>query len=582
MNPVYRSEHPRPDFKRENWLNLNGPWDFCFDPRGVGEKEGWPGRRQFNGKINVPFAIEAELSGVGCSNPPRLAWYLRRFQLPEKMRGQRVFLHFGAVDYRARCWLNGDYLGEHSGGYTPFSFEITRQLQPGENYLTVQVEDSLSLQQVRGKQNFFKRKKNFLVHYTPVTGIWQTVWLEGAGRAMLKSVRVSTQLQPPSVTLAPVLDGGRGDEILHIEIFDPQGRPCGGASLAGEEISAGAAVPLKEVYPWSPEQPHLYRVVYTLSVGEELQDRVESYFGLREISIEGNRIFLNGKPLYQKLLLNQGYYPRGHYTAPDDQTLRRDVEMVKEMGFNGVRMHQKVEEKRFLYWCDTLGLLVWGEMPSFYWPTRRARAAFFRQWREMLERDCNHPCLIAWVPFNESWGIFDLFWRKSARRFVREVAAFTRSFDPTRLLVDNSGCDHIDTDIADVHHYLSTVEKSRRLYRDLKRGRRMKYGLFSYLFNLVFGTVAIHKRVMAPGSAYAGQPVIISEYGGFGFYRTRGDKGLAENFAQYTAAIQEEDWICGYCYTQQYDVEHEQNGLLTFERAYKIAPEVIAAVNSRK
>ena len=580
MPDVYRTEHPRPDFMREAWVNLNGTWDFCFDPYGVGIKENWPCRTALSGNINVPFCIESELSGVSRRNPPRIAWYLRRFLLPEQMRGQRVFLHFGAVDYAAGCWLNGQSLGSHQGGYTPFDFEITEHLLPGENCLAVRVEDSFSLKQVRGKQSFYK--KNIAVHYKPVTGIWQTVWLEGAGRALLRRVLITPKLNASEVSFNPEMDGACGDETLQIKIFDPAGRACGGVAVQGEALYSPVIVALDQVFPWSPVKPDLYHVLYTLSAGGELLDRVESYFGLRDISIAENKVYLNGAPLYQKLLLNQGYYPQGHYTASDDQAMRRDLEMVKEMGFNGVRVHQKVEDKRFLYWCDILGVLVWCEMPSFYWPSRKAREAFLREWRELLLRDYNHPAIITWVPFNESWGIFNLFWSKNTRRFVREVVAFTRAFDPSRPVVDNSGCDHIDTDIADVHHYLSTVEKSKRLYSELRRGKRMKYGLFSYLFNLVLGTAAIIKRLMAPGSAYQGQPVLISEYGGFGFYRTQGGKSLAENFREYTEAIQDEDWICGYCYTQQYDLEHEKNGLLTFNREYKIPPEKVASVNNKK
>jgi beta-galactosidase/beta-glucuronidase len=575
-----RPEYPRPDFQRKTWMNLNGEWDFAYDPGGVGEKEKWFNRTSLPDKIIVPFPVESDASGKSRAHPPRFLWYLKRFTMPPKMKGRPALLHFGAVDYHARCWINGHFAGEHRGGYTPFSFDITSFLNEGENVLVVKAEDSRSMFQVRGKQSFLK--KDFMIFYRPVSGIWQTVWLESVGSTYLEEVLLLPDYRKESMVFKIRLNRDTGARIL-IRVVDPEGGRSASVETELEGVQSSLSIALKKIFPWSPDKPDLYRVYYTLKGPDgAVSDQVESYFGWREISIKGDRIFLNGRPLYQKLLLNQGYYPGGHYTATDDQVLRRDVEMVKEMGYNGIRIHQKIEDKRLLYWCDTLGLLTWAEMPSFYLPSRASRKGLFEEWKQFMRRDFNHPCIIAWVPFNETWGVMDLFWKKSTRLFIKKVVAFTRNFDRTRPVIDNSGFDHVDSDIVDIHLYPLVAPSAKRFQQMFKRyrsGKNMEYGLLGHLYNLLFPWIPIVKRPLAPGARYSGQPIMISEYGGFGFYRSKKGKGLEENLRDYTRAIMEEDWVCGYCYTQQYDTYQERNGLITFERNYKLSPEITRNIN---
>ncbi|MFY9114204.1 MAG: sugar-binding domain-containing protein, partial [Dethiobacteria bacterium] len=506
-------------------------------------------------------------------------WYLKRFALPSEMKDRPTLINFGAVDYHARCWINGNFIGEHRGGYTSFSFDITPFLNKDENVLVVKVEDSRSMIQVRGKQSFLK--KDVMIFYRPVSGIWQTVWIESVGPVYFEEVLIFPDYQEKNVSFKIKLNRDSKARI-EIKIVDPEGNECGFVEAASEEIRKPVTVLLKKIFPWSPDKPDLYRVYYTLKDPDgAVCDQVEGYFGWREIAIKGDKIFMNGQPLYQKLLLNQGYYPGGHYTALDDQVLRRDVEMVKEMGYNGIRIHQKIEDKRLLYWCDTLGVLTWAEMPSFYLPSRIGRERLFDEWKQFMRRDFNHPSIITWVPFNESWGVMDLFWKKSTRFFIKKVVEFTRNFDRSRPVIDNSGFDHVDSDIIDIHLYpliMPSAERFRQMFRRY-RGGKMKYGLFGRIYNMIFPWIPIIKRPLAPGASYRGQPVIISEYGGFGFYRSKKDKGLKENLRDYTRAILEEDWICGYCYTQQYDTYQERNGLITFEREYKLPPEIIRDIN---
>lgn len=580
VDAVPRPEYPRPDFRRKTWLNLNGEWDFAYDPEGVGEREKWFNRASLPDRIVVPFPVESDASGKGRAHPPRYLWYLKRFVMPSGMKGKPTLLNFGAVDYHALCWINGHFIGEHRGGYTPFSFEIASFLKEGENILVVRVEDSRSMSQVRGKQSFLK--KDLMIFYRPVSGIWQTVWLETVGMSYIEEVLLLPDYRKESMSFKITLNRDAGALML-IRIFDPEGDECASVKSELGGMQSVLTVNLKNIFPWSPEVPDLYKVRYTLkSLEGDVIDEVESYFGWREISIEGDRIFLNGCPLYQKLLLNQGYYPGGHYTAPDDQVLRRDVEMVKEMGYNGIRIHQKIEDKRLLYWCDTLGVLTWAEMPSFYFPSREGRKRFFDEWKQFMKRDFNHPCIVAWVPFNETWGVMDLFWKRSTRLFIKKVVAFTRNFDRARPVVDNSGFDHVDTDIVDIHLYplvMPSAEKFRQMFKRYRAGKNMKYGLWGHLYNLLFPWMPIVKRPLAPGARYEGQPIMVSEYGGFGFYRSKKGKGLEENLLDYTRVIMEEDWICGYCYTQQYDTYQERNGLVTFERKYKLPPEIIRNIN---
>lgn len=585
--PIPRPEYPRPDLMRSEWQSLNGEWGFALDPEDKGINERWFEREALPQKIIVPFPPESELSGLSLKTGAKtICWYSWHFDLEPQLHwpGHRlghVLLNFGAVDYHATVWLNGKKVGEHTGGYTPFTFNITFAVKQKQNVLVVRVFDSLDKLQAHGKQNRSGRSSGIM--YTNVTGIWQSVWLERVGDPLLKSYRF---------TPADDLSGGRFDLTLEgvlagakpiIEITGPDGQPEPASAITWNGNSAiwKSANPR----PWSPANPNLYDVVLSvLDASGQISDRVQSYVGIRTVKTRDGQVFLNGRPYYQKLLLDQGYFPGGIYTPADDEIMELDCEMYKRMGFNGLRKHQKIEDPRFLFWCDKNGLLVWEEMPSLgFGPgksvTREARDRFREEWLAAINRDYNHPCIITWTIFNENWGLYEMPWKKAVRDWAFDLVKTTRQADPTRLVVDNSGGWHFDTDVFDFHHYLPTVEDSRSAYETYHLNPGDHISLAKWFLGVLQGKLLF--PAFYGGVPYQGQPLIVSEYGGFGFYTTKGNKSLLDLYRDYTLAIKDYPWLQGFCYTQPYDVEQEQNGLMTFERKPKVEPAKIKEINDQ-
>lgn len=583
-NLIRLSQYPRPDRARENFILLDGEWDFEFDERNRGMDDEWFRHAPFTKKIRVPFCVESEASGIGAQNPPEVMWYAREFLMGEGISG-RWLLHFGAADYKAHVWLNGRFLGWHVGGYAPFYFDVT-DVSDDKNLLVARVEDSRSPKQPRGKQTVLRRPA--AVFYPGVSGIWQSVWLEPAGKIYLEKYSVTTNIQEKTAAFLCYLKGDSGSGTLNCVITSPEGEdiPLAVDFKKIRECVLPLSFSFKDLKLWSPEAPHLYFVKFTVRTVESSVDEVKSYFGFRNIEARGNKIFLNDKPLYQKLLLVQGYFPEGHYTPINQERYKKDVELVKELGFNGLRMHEKIEHKKFLFWCDLLGCLVWEEMPSAYMYSRDSKEALRKQWDEIIERDMNHPSIIVWAPMNESWGVgvfpVPLIVLNSAREFVKEMYRRTKHKDPSRLVVDNSGYDHTDeTDIVDVHHYLEDVKKCKSFYEKLRHTDKIKFSWFQLPKSA--NPAGAPMQTFTRGGYYRGQPILISEYGGFGFYKIahfQAKSGnLLELFRTYTHLIQKQDFICGYCYTQLYDTFQEKNGLCDFSRAPKVNPEEIKNVN---
>jgi len=583
MDLAYLGAYPRPDMARRGFQSLEGEWELEYDPDDVGITRAWASSPFFSRCITVPFCVESDASGIADPNPPRVIWYAKRFAVELPDSPGKTLLHFGAVDHHAMVWLNGRLLGEHSGGYTPFSFQLDDLLED-ENILVVRVEDSRDTSQPRGKQTMFK--KAFLVWYPGVTGIWQPVWMERVGDMYFASYRVFPDPERGRIRVACRLAGGGGRAKVEAVSMSP----LGGETHSRGELSKGEGddemeveleLQMGDLLSWSPRSPCLYGLRLSVECGSS-RDEVETYFGVREVDAKDGKVWLNGEPLYQRLVLCQGYFPRGRYTPTNPEWFRQDIAMVKELGFNGLRMHQKIEDPRFLFWCDYLGCLVWEEMPSAYRFTPRMREALEREWKEVLERDFNHPSIITLVPFNESWGVgvfpLPLNLRRSTREYVRKVCRMTKRLDPTRPVVDNSGYEHTsDTDILDIHHYLEDRVKSARLYEELRDPSRIGYSLRRGLLALLQSKVS--HNPLARGESYRGQPIIISEYGGFGYYRGGEEGSLAENFGAYTGQITAQEHVCGYCYTQLYDHYQERNGLLGFDRVPKVQVEEIRSIN---
>jgi beta-galactosidase/beta-glucuronidase len=517
------------------------------------------------------------MSGIGDTSFHDVVWYARSFDSPlPNTDDERLLLHFGAVDYRATVWVNGTQVAWHEGGHTPFHTDITPALREGENVVVVRAEDpSRDVTIPRGKQYWKEESEG--IFYTRTTGIWQTVWFEPVNRRRIDSIR-----------LTPDVDAACVDAEVGIEGLEPGMTLCLAVELEGEKlledrIGAQSALVVRRLpllrsgeapntphlseWPapalWSPERPNLYDLRLEL-LGEdgEVLDSVESYFGMRKIEARDGKVLLNNRHYYQRLVLDQGYFPDSLLTAPTDDDLRRDIELAKEMGFNGARKHQKIEDPRWLYWADRLGFLVWGEMANAYQYSPGYVRRITGEWQEAVLRDYNHPCIVAWVPMNESWGVPELASDPSQVEHLLALYHLTRSLDTSRLVVSNDGWEHAKTDLCTIHDYGGAEDLSRR---------------YATPESSISARPA-KRPIYAPGHGYRGEPILISEFGGIAFSGEEGGWGYstvadAEEFleryeALITALLQHET-IQGFCYTQLTDVEQEVNGLLTYDRKPK-------------
>ncbi len=462
MDSIPRPEYPRPQFVRDSWINLNGPWRFAFDFGDTGVENGWnQDPSGFDLEIVVPYCPESRLSGVAHTD-----FIPATFALPNDWHDQRVLLHFGAVDYDCHVWVNGKDVGRHYGGSASFTFDITDALGSGDNVLVVRARDDLrSGLQPGGKQ--CKQLRSRGCHYTRTTGIWQTVWLEAVPDVNLHSVRVVPDLDGSRFILTPSLNHDAHDYTIRATLLDDS-QDVGGATAPA--LNGGAfSIRIKDPKPWSPADPHLYDIRLELLNGDAVADQVTSYAGLRKFHIEGHRFFLNNEPFFVRFVLDQGFYPEGIWTAPTDDDLRGDIELSMAVGFNGARLHQKVFEERFHYWADKLGYLTWGEFCDWGMDFGQPRAVHNqqREWSEIVVRDRNHPSIVAWTPFNETAGQARSHF-EAHRRCVEETYALTKRLDPTRPVNDTSGYAHVRTDIYTVHDYEQDVDAFVSKYQSVK------------------------------------------------------------------------------------------------------------------
>ena len=548
-----RSEYPRPDFRREQWLCLNGQWDFSI------------GESTFDQKIIVPFACEAPLSGMNDKGFHKTVWYRRTFTLPEQMLGKRILLHFGAVDYICDVWVNGTHVCSHTGGQTSFEADITEALQDGENTVQVKVfDDYLDPAMPRGKQYWELESRG--MYYSRTTGIWQTVWLEAVEPLHLTRCYITPLFDDRAVQFEYQLS--RDAKTLSFEIFF-RGEQVAEHTAAYDRRNPRTTVSLASVWNdamvWSPENPSLFDVRITVLDDQGVTDVVDSYFGMRKVSIENGKFMLNNREYYQKLVLDQGYWEESLMTAPTDEAFIRDIQLTKAMGFNGVRKHQKVEDPRYLYHADRLGLLVWGEIGSAYVFSKECITRLHSEWTEAVLRDYNHPCIVVWTPMNESWGVKDVKTDKAQQAHCNAMMELTKALDSTRVVIDNDGWEHTCGELITIHDYAQDGQRLRKMFGDLETILSIKMKPHD-------------KGLFADGYGYQGQPIFLSEFGG-----VKNDPAdpeqFAKKYAEVTGAVLESPLICGYCYTQLTDIENEQNGLLTYGREPKIPLETICAIN---
>ena len=575
--------YPRPQLQRDHWLCLNGAaWDFAIDADSA-----WrlPDQPTWDRKINVPFSPETKLSGIEETGLYKSVWYRRSFAPPPCEPSQRVILHFGAVDYAATVWVNGKVAVRHEGGYSPFSADITDLLNEADpQTIVVRAEDDpADLAKPRGKQDW--RPEPHSIWYYRTTGIWQTVWMEVVSESYLDQLRWSPDATQWEIGLEVRLAGRqRRDLRLHVKLTqDSRILADDTYGFNSDEIARriGISDPGIDDYRnemlWSPERPRLIDAeIELLDPENNVIDRVRSYTALRSIAILGTRFVLNGKPYPLRLILDQGYWPDSGLTAPNDEAFRSDVELVKSMGFNGVRMHQKIESPRFLYWADRLGLLVWEEMPSAYRFARHTIERLPPQWTEAVVRDISHPCIVAWVPFNESWGVPDLPDNPAQRHFVETMYHLTKTLDPSRPVVGNDGWETLATDFVTIHDYDADPDRLARRYsvscdsvpallRDERPG---------------------NKVLTLPDFIYNDHPILLTEFGGiayhpdrahtWGYSRVEDAEDLARKYYKLLSAVRGCPLLAGFCYTQFTDTYQEANGLLTMDRTPKFPIEQIA------
>lgn len=579
---MYRSEYPRPEFKRNEWMSLNGPWKFQF-----------PGENERT--IEVPFVFQSELSGIGDNRMCDFVSYRRSFRVPAEWKEKRILVHFGAVDYACTVSVNGRQAGRHVGGNTSFALDITELLSWQEEEIRVDVWDPCADETIpRGKQ--YWRAEPESIWYTRSTGIWQSVFLEPV-----------SPLHISSLNFTPDIDGGKVEAEIKVK----------GLSGKTEDVSVDLQISFQEevVYQgkikllesygrveislfdrhifrtmnhdggwcWSPETPNLFQVRAVLSEGEGEADRVESYFGMRKIEKKDGMIYLNNRPYYQKLILDQGYWPGGLMTAPAEEDYVRDIEMAKAMGFNGCRKHQKAEDPVFLYYADKMGFLVWSEIGACASYSTEASQRTMCEWSEAVQRDYNHPCIVAWVVLNESWGVPNIRFDKKQQAHSLALYYNVHSMDSTRLVVSNDGWEMTKTDICAIHNYAHGEKdepQNQAVFRKSLADRE----------NLLKSQPA-GRQIYADGYAYAGEPILLTEFGGLA-YRKDAEKGwgyttmdneeeFLDTYARILGDVGDSEAIFGFCYTQLCDVEQEVNGLLTYDRKYKIDPEQIKRINDK-
>ena len=579
--------YPRPQLVRKQWQSLNGAWKFSFDND---KNYKFPlNPHEWATEIQVPFAPESKASGIEDRGFHPVCWYQREFDI--EAGDGHVLLHFGAVDYVARVWVNAHLVAEHEGGHTSFSADITSALKPtGSQTLTVRVEDDpLDLAKPRGKQDW--QLEPHSIWYPRTTGIWQTVWLEQVASTYIQKLRWTPIFDGFEIGCEAFIAGDIEDDLtIEVKIWhgdkmlaDDRYKVLGNEAHRKIALSDPGIDDSRNELLWSPERPTLLDAEVTLWHKDRVLDHVCSYTALRSVAINRDRFMLNGRPYPLRLVLDQGYWPESLLTAPSDAALKKDVELAKAMGFNGVRKHQKIEDPRYLYWADKLGLLVWEEMPSAYRFTSKAMTRMVREWAEVIDRDYSHPCIIVWVPFNESWGVPNLTSIQAHRNAVEALYHLTHTLDPTRPVIGNDGWEASATDILGIHDYDCDPQRLQA-----------RYGAAEQTEDLFDRRRPGGRILTLDGYPHRGQPIMLTEFGGiayekfptpgiqkiWGYSKVHDDKDFFDLYQELLHVVNTTAMFSGFCYTQFADTFQEANGLLCADRTPKIALEKIRAATS--
>ena len=578
--------HPRPLLARADWLDLDGPWRFAFDDQDAGRAQHWHVRGRsdpFKRSITVPFAPESTASGIGDTGYHPVVWYRRTVRLTPPP-GQRVLLHLGAVDHEASVWVDGQHVGDHDGGYTAFTLDVTDALNGGDDHeVVVRAQDDPRDPEVpRGKQDWELEPHDVWYHRS--TGIWRTVWCETVPTQHVADLRWTVDLAGATVTAEVELARPPAPGTTLSVTLRHRGTPLGSSSVTAGDRRTPVTVALaglgngqaRAAYLWSPEHPELLDATIAVAVDGAAGDVVTSYVGLRTVETGSGRFLLNGQPYHLRAVLEQGYWPESLFTPPSVAAMRAEVELVRSLGFNAVRLHQKVEDPRFLYWADRLGLLVWAEMPSAYRFSAAGAHRVLREWLDAVRQQWNHPSVVTWVPVNESWGVQDLADEPAQRAFARALADATRALDPTRPVVSNDGWEHQCSDIVGIHDYEGDAAALAERYADS-----------AALDRVLAGPGPARRPMFVGGARYRGQPVMVTEFGGIAFQpREARPDGWgytsARDAAEWTSAVaalhqalRAGGVLAGTCYTQLTDTRQETNGLCTADRHPKAPVEAL-------
>lgn len=565
-----RAEYPRPQFERTDWVNLNGTWTYAFDFGRTGEARNYATSKGFDGKITVPFCPESSLSGVQYVDFINSIWYQRTLNIPAAWEGKKIFLNFGAVDYEATIYIDGKAVQTHYGAGSSFAVDLTKVVKPGQSHnLVIRVNDDLR----GGKQPGGKQCTSYYsagCSYTRVTGIWQTVWMEAVDREGLKSVYAVPDIDQKQLVVTPQFYTESNTNKLIVTVLD--GKKVVATKTVPATNNSIVVLPFKTMKLWTPEEPNLYDVTYKVVAQDgKVIDEVKSYAGMRKIHCANGYFYLNNVPYYQRLVLDQGYYPDGIWTAPSDEALKHDIEMSKAVGFNGARLHQKNFEERYFYWADKLGYITWAEFASWGLNVNDELAArnTLGEWAELVERDRNHPSIVTWTPFNETWGARDT---GAYPRMMRDLYNITKAMDPSRPVNDASGDSHVLTDIWSVHNY--------RRGDDLFNSLKIEEGKEPYR------NININDRGKQNFARFDGQPYMVDEFGGLPWIK-EADRGSSwgyggnidteEDFFNILRgeieALKASKHVVGFCYTQITDVEQEKNGVYYYDRTPKFDTE---------
>ncbi len=579
---MIRGEYPRPQLVRRKWYSLNGEWDFQFEDS-----------KQM--KITVPFVYQCELSGVNIKESHDNVTYNRSFSVDKNWKGSRIFLNFNAVDYFCRVYVNGQLVGSHEGSSAPFSFDITDTLTFETENVTVKVFDPLTDETIpRGKQYWIEAGES--IWYTQTTGIWQSVWLEPLPETRLDNIKFTPNIDTGMVTIDFEVLGSYLNKQAFTNITF-KGEPVYSGTFNVINSKNTFSVDLfnnrimrsmnhNDGWCWTPENPNLFDVEISLLNNNQTLDNITSYFGMRKVHCENGLFYLNNRPYYQKLVLDQGYFEKSLLTAPSEENFKQDILLSKEMGFNGCRKHQKAEDCLFLYWADKLGFLVWGEIPSAPSYSTEAVRRITNEWFEIVKRDYNHPSIVAWVTLNESWGVPSIQFNECQQAHALGLYNTVKSIDNTRLIIGNDGWEMLVTDICAIHNYEHG--------RENELFKQKEFGLTLKTREAMLSAMPAKRPVFVPPYEYTGQPIILSEFGGIAFEKNRNqDKdwgyttaGSEDEFLRVYKRIidniYDSECIFGFCYTQLYDVEQEINGLLTADRKFKVSPEKIREINNMR